>query len=71
MVLLGRVWESLKFRVAVPSCSLVHCSNDVGRAYAKGEYWDERVRMMQWCADYLDELRSSLSLIRIRPVHQT
>ncbi|TWH00564.1 integrase [Mesorhizobium sp. J18] len=32
-------------------------SNDVRRAYARAEHWDERVRMMQWWADYLDELR--------------
>jgi integrase len=32
--------------------------NDVRRAYARGEFWDERVRMMQWWADYLDNLRT-------------
>ena len=32
-------------------------ANDVRRAYARGEHWDERVRMMQWWADYLDDLR--------------
>lgn len=31
--------------------------NDVRRAYARGEHWEERVRMMQWWADRLDELR--------------
>jgi integrase len=34
-------------------------NNDVRRAYARGEYWDERIRMMQWWADYLDELREA------------
>jgi hypothetical protein len=29
----------------------------VRRAYARGDYWDERVKMMQWWADYLDTLR--------------
>jgi len=33
--------------------------NDVRRAYARGEHWDERVRMMQWWADYLDQLRGA------------
>lgn len=33
--------------------------NDVRRAYARGEHWDERVRMMMWWADHLDQLRSS------------
>ena len=32
-------------------------SNSVRRAYARGEYWDERVRMMQFWSDHLDELR--------------
>ncbi len=32
-------------------------SNAVRRAYARGEYWDERVRMAKWWADHLDELR--------------
>jgi integrase len=32
--------------------------NDVRRAYARGEHWEERVRMACWWADYLDQLRS-------------
>lgn len=32
-------------------------SNNVRRAYSRGEYWDERVRMMQHWSDYLDTLR--------------
>ena len=32
-------------------------ANEVRRAYARGDHWDERVRMMQWWADYMDELR--------------
>lgn len=32
-------------------------SNAVRRAYARGEHWDDRVRLMQWWADYLDNLR--------------
>lgn len=31
-------------------------NNDVRRAYARGEYWDERVAMMQWWADFLEGL---------------
>jgi integrase len=31
--------------------------NAVRRAYARAEFWEERVRMMQWWADRLDELR--------------
>ena len=29
----------------------------VRRAYTRGEYWDERVWMMQHWSDYLDQLR--------------
>jgi integrase len=36
--------------------------NDVRRAYARGEYWDERVAMAQAWADYLDELRDRAKL---------
>ena len=31
--------------------------NDVRAAYTRGEHWDERVAMMQWWADELDQLR--------------
>ncbi len=31
--------------------------NDVRRAYARGEHWEERVRMMTWWADTLEGLR--------------
>lgn len=31
---------------------------EVRRTYARGAYWEERVRMTVWWADYLDELRS-------------
>jgi integrase len=32
-------------------------ANDVRRAYARAEFWDERIQMMQHWSDYLDELR--------------
>lgn len=36
---------------------LAHADNNaVRRAYARGEYWDERVRMMQHWSDHLDQL---------------
>lgn len=31
-------------------------TSEVRRAYTRGEYWDERVRMMQYWSDYLDQL---------------
>lgn len=33
-------------------------ADDVRRAYARGEHWDVRVRMIQWWADQCDALRS-------------
>ena len=33
-------------------------NNDVRRAYARGEHWDERVRMMSWWADHVDDLKA-------------
>ena len=39
--------------------------NDVRRAYARGEFWDERIRMMQWWADYLDDLRIAGKVVSI------
>ncbi len=39
-------------------------SNQVRRAYARGEYWDERVRMMQHWSDHLDLLRDGGKVLR-------
>lgn len=41
-------------------------SNDVRRAYARGEHWVERVKMMQDWSDYLDALRTGGKVIRGR-----
>jgi len=38
--------------------------NSVRRAYTRGEYWDERVRMMQHWSDYLDQLREGAAILR-------
>ncbi|MBS0503520.1 MAG: tyrosine-type recombinase/integrase [Proteobacteria bacterium] len=44
---------------------LAHMENDgVRRAYTRGEYWDERVRMMQFWSDELDRLRSGARLLK-------
>jgi len=38
---------------------LAHVDNDsVRRAYARADFWDERVRMMQWWANRLNEFRN-------------
>lgn len=34
-------------------------ANEVRRAYARGEYWDERVRMADWWADQLEVMKAS------------
>lgn len=38
--------------------------NSIRRAYARGQYWDERVRMMQHWSDYLDQLRDGAVVLR-------
>jgi len=35
--------------------------NNVRRAYARAEHWDERVKMMHWWAGYLDSLKGGKS----------
>jgi integrase len=37
-------------------------ANAIRRAYARGAHWDERVKLMQWWADYLDGLRETASV---------
>lgn len=39
-------------------------ANVIRRIYTRGEYWDERVRMMQHWSDYLDELRDGGQILR-------
>jgi integrase len=52
--------ESGKWHPDAIERQLAHVeNNDVRRAYARGEFWEERVRMMQWWADYLDSLANS------------
>lgn len=44
---------------------LAHCDNNaVRRAYARGEYWDERVKMMQHWSDHLDFLRDGAKVLK-------
>jgi integrase len=46
---------------------LAHCDNNaVRRAYARGEYWDERVRMMQHWSDHLDFLQGGAKVLKGR-----
>ena len=41
-------------------------ASTVRRAYTRGEYWDERVRMMQHWSDHLDQLRDETNAMRQR-----
>jgi integrase len=51
--------ESGKWHPDAVERQLAHIEgNDVRRASARGEHWDERVRMMQWWADHLDKLKA-------------
>ena len=44
---------------------LAHVDNDsVRRAYARADFWDERVRMMAWWADRCEEMRRGGVVIR-------
>lgn len=44
---------------------LAHVESDgVRRAYARGEYWEERVRMMQAWSDHLDALRGQHTYVK-------
>jgi integrase len=46
---------------------LAHADNDsVRRAYARADFWDERVRMMAWWADRCDELRDGGIVVALR-----
>ena len=46
---------------------LAHVDNDsVRRAYARADFWDERVRMMSWWAEKCDELRQGGGVVPLR-----
>lgn len=56
--------ESGKWSADAVERALAHEEEDKSRrAYARGQYWDERVRMAQWWADHLDVLRSGATII--------
>ena len=47
---------------------LAHVDGDsVRRAYARAEFWDERVKMMAWWADRCDELRRGGHAVPVAP----
>lgn len=57
--------ESGKWNPDAIERQLGHAESDqVRKAYARGEHWDERVRMMQSWSDYLDQLRSGATILQ-------
>jgi integrase len=62
--------ESGKWSPDAVERALAHQEEDeVRRAYARGEHWDERVRMAQWWADHLDMLRQGAKVIPMKPAN--
>ena len=46
---------------------LAHVENNaVRRAYARADFWDERVKMMAWWADRLDAMRAGGQVVSLR-----
>lgn len=63
--------ESRKWHPDAIERQLAHVEcNDVRRAYARGEHWDERVKMMQFWADYLDTLKDRGKVLRTNFGHR-
>ncbi|MGO8846913.1 MAG: tyrosine-type recombinase/integrase [Methylocella sp.] len=59
--------ESGKWNADAIEAQLAHVENDaVRRAYHRADYWNERVSMMNYWADYLDELREGGKINPIR-----
>lgn len=57
--------ESGQFHPDAIERQLAHIeTNGVRRAYTRGEYWSERVTMMQFWSDELDRLRSGAKLLK-------
>lgn len=50
--------ECGKWNADAIEAQLAHVdSNKIRKAYARAEYWDERIKMMAWWADRCDEIR--------------
>jgi integrase len=59
--------ESGKWSVNAIEAALAHIEpNAVRRAYARGDYWDERVKLMTWWADHLDTLRNGARVLEFK-----
>ena len=59
--------ESGRWSVNAIEAALAHIEpNAVRRAYARSDYWDERVKLMTWWADYLDALRNGARVLQFK-----
>lgn len=59
--------ESGKWSPDAIERALAHKDKDAIRAaYHRGAHWDERVKMAQWWANYLDQLRCGATVIPLR-----
>ena len=57
--------ESGRFNPDAIERQLAHMENNgVRRAYTRGEYWDERVTMMQFWSDELERLRNGAKVLK-------
>jgi hypothetical protein len=52
--------KGLNGRPRIKPSGMVDTSNDIRAASARGDYWEQRVSMLQWWADELDRLRGSV-----------
>lgn len=60
--------ESGKWSVNAIEAALAHIEpNAVRRAYARGDYWVERVKLMTWWADYCDIMRKGGAVLQYKP----
>src|SRR5262249_45053873 len=61
--------ESGKWNADAIEAQLAHLKkNAVRRAYARFDFWDERVSMMNWWANRLDQLRRGAEIVPITAV---
>jgi integrase len=59
--------ESGRWSVNAIEAALAHIEpNAVRRAYARSDYWDERVKLMTWWADHLDTMRNGGRVLQFK-----
>ncbi|MDH6261427.1 integrase arm-type DNA-binding domain-containing protein [Bradyrhizobium sp. BR13661] len=58
-----------KWSVDAIEAALAHIEpNAVRRAYQRSDFWDERVKLMTWWADYLDVLREGGRVAKLKEI---